>query len=671
MTIEEILQLVKASFPNGLTPLQELVLRSSWEGKTYTSIALEAHYGEERVRKVASSLWQSLSDLWEEPIQKSNFRQLLEPRSLNKRQQQAIVEFNCTATAIPLEFPNGPVSVDSRFYIYRPPIEEIACAQITEPGGAICIKAANKMGKSSLILRVLAHALNVGYQTVSVNFQQADTAIFASIDKLLRWLCANVSRELGISAKLDNYWDKDMGSKISCSIYFQDYLLFELKNPLVLVLNEVDIVLEYPEIARDLFPLLRSWYEQAKSHEIWQKLRLVLVHSSEISIGLRLIDSPFNIGLPIKLLPFTKQQVHVLAQLHGLDWHSGVEVDNLMAMVGGHPYLIRLALYNLVAKGGLEGNLQKLLQQAHSASGIYDAILQQYLLLLRQQPELAAAFYEVITADSAIKLEPNSAQRLQSLGLVHLEGERAVCACELFRLYFLSQLDKSQNTTVTRVEALERENEQLRHRSSFDELTQLATRRYFNTYLLLLWQHYVSESEKGTLNEVAPLSLIICDIDYFKIYNKTYGEAAGDDCLRQIARAIQNVVNELVDNGSNMASKKSDSQNQDVFTTVQMYNRRLPILVARYGGEEFAILARVDAPAGVSIAEKIRNLVKQLAILCDYPGIGGLPANVLTVSIGVASVVPTAQTEAICIVTAAEKALNLAKRRGRDKVVLG
>ncbi len=671
MTIEEVLQLVKASFPNGLTPLQELVLRSSWEGKTYTSIALEAHYGEERVRKVASSLWQSLSDLWEEPIQKSNFRLILEPRVLSKKQQQTIAEFSCAPTSITLEFPNGPVSLDSPFYIYRPPIEEIACAQITESGGAICIKAAKKMGKSSLMLRILAHANDIGYQTVSVDFLQADTAIFVDIDKLLRWLCANVSRELGISALLDNYWDKDMGSKISCSIYFQDYLLASIENPLVLVLNEVDIVLEYPEIAVDFFPLLRSWYEQAKSHDIWQKLRLVLVHSSEIAIGLRLTSSPFNIGLPIKLPPFTKQQVHVLAQLHGLDWHSPVEVDNLMAMVGGHPYLVRLALYYLVGKGGLEGNLQKLLQQAPTESGIYDATLQQYLLLLHQQPELATAFYEVITADAPIKLEPSSAQRLQSLGLVHLEGERARVACELFRLYFLPKLDFSQNATATRVLALERENQQLRYHSSFDELTQLATRRYFNTYLLLEWQRYVKESETGTLSNAPPLSLIICDIDYFKIYNKTYGEAAGDDCLRQIAKVIQNVVKELVDNSSNMTSMASNSQSVDAFTTVNMSNKRLSVLAARYSGEEFAILTRVDAITAVSIAEKIRNLIKELAILCDYPGIGGLPANVLTVSIGVASVVPTAQTEASSIVTAAEKALNLAKRRGRDKVVLG
>jgi hypothetical protein len=147
MTIEEVLLLLKATLPNALTPLQEIVLRSTWDGKTYGSIASEAHYGEERVRKVASHLWQLLSEVWKEPINKSNFRQTLEPRRLNRAQQQLIREFNRTAIAISLEFPNGPVSLDSRFYIPRPPIEQLAYAEIAQPGSVICIKAPKKMGK--------------------------------------------------------------------------------------------------------------------------------------------------------------------------------------------------------------------------------------------------------------------------------------------------------------------------------------------------------------------------------------------------------------------------------------------------------------------------------------------------------------------------------------------
>ncbi|MEJ6480846.1 AAA-like domain-containing protein [Nostoc punctiforme UO1] len=444
MTIDEVVLLLKASQATGLTTLQEIILRSSWEGKTYTNIACEAHYGEERVRKIAAHLWQVMSDFCKEPINKSNFRQTVENHRLSKAHQQLIKEFNKAATAISLEFPSGPVSLNSRFYIPRPPIEEIAYAEIAKSGSLICIQAPKKMGKSSLILQLLARANNQGFRTVTLDFQQADKVIFTSLDKFLRWFCANLSRELQLEPKLNDYWDEDMGSKVSCSIYFQHYLLSALETPLVLVLNEVDWVFEYEEIAGELLPLVRSWYEQAKRVEIWQKLRLILVYSTEILVPIKLTQSPFNIGLPIKLPPFTKEQVQDLALRHGLDW-TNAKVESLMALVGGYPYLVRLAFYHLVGKGGLERDLEKLLQEAPTEAGIYHEYLKQYVLALRDESALQNAFYEVINATNYVKLEPVLAYKLQSMGLINLEGDRSTPACELYRLYFRQYLKTSEH----------------------------------------------------------------------------------------------------------------------------------------------------------------------------------------------------------------------------------
>jgi AAA-like domain len=361
MTIDEVVLLLKASQVNGLTTLQEMVLRSLWEGKTYTNIAIEADYSEEQITKAAYGLWKILSNFWREPINQSNCRCTLEPRHLSKTHQQLIQEFNRAATAISLEFPNKPVSLNSRFYIPRPPVEELVYTKIAEPGSLICIQASKKMGKSSLILRILSRATNQGFYTVSLDLQQADKAVFSSLDKFLRWLCTDVSRELQLEPKLNDYWDDDMGSKVSCSIYFQRYLLSTLTNPLVLVLNEVDCIFEYPEIFEDFLALVHYLQEQSKGLEIWQKLRLVLVSSTEILV-------PFNV--PINLPNFTTEQVQDLAQRHGLDWTDGKDAESLIAMVGGHPYLVRLAFYYLVGKKALTGDLQQLLQQAATAQGI-------------------------------------------------------------------------------------------------------------------------------------------------------------------------------------------------------------------------------------------------------------------------------------------------------------
>ncbi|MBX9257524.1 AAA-like domain-containing protein [Desmonostoc muscorum CCALA 125] len=667
MTIDEVVLLLKASQATGLTTLQEIVLRSSWEGKTYTNIAVEADYAEDRIKKVAVDLWQILSDFYKEPINESNLRQTLENHRLGKAHQQLLREFYQAAAAMSLEFPSGPVSLNSRFYISRPPIEELAYAEMAQPGSVICIKAPKKMGKSSLVLRLLARAKKQGFRTVSLDFQQADKTVFANLDKFLRWFCANVSRELQLEPKLNDYWDEDMGSKISCSIYFQKYLLSALETSLVLVLNEADWLFEYQEIAGELLTLVRSWHEQAKAGEIWQKLRLVLVYSTEIFVPIKLTQSAFNIGLPIKLPAFTKEKVQDLAQRHGLDWTDGKDADSLMAMVGGHPYLLRLALYHLVGKGGLQGNLAQLLQQAPTESGIYHEYLKQYILVLRDEPQLADALYQVIHAKNYVKLEPILADKLQGMGLINLQGDRCTPTCELYRLYFIEHLKNNQELNNNHVERLKQENQKLLILSSLDELTQLVNRRYFQTYLQIEWQSCVRQR--------TPISLILCDIDYFKIYNKTYGIAAGDKCLQEIANTICNCVKCSLGNSTfSYANRSMAYPTTNYFANLpkaDFKDENSEVLVARYGGEEFAIVAKIDVAAAMYVAEYIREQVKALAIQCEYPSIGGLPAAVLTVSLGVASIIPKVETEPANLVNAAEKALNQAKRQGRDRVVLG
>ncbi|OCQ93317.1 hypothetical protein BCD67_03480 [Oscillatoriales cyanobacterium USR001] len=163
-----------------------------------------------------------------------------------------------------IELPGSPISLNSRFYIERPPTEALIYKELSKPGSLIRIRAPRKMGKSSLMLRLLNQADVFGYRTVKIDFQQADAAIYQNIDKFLRWLCTNIARELKLTPNLDNYWDEDMGSKVSCTIYFEGYLLSQIDTPLLLVFNEVNQLFQYPNIAQDFFPLLRFWHEEAR-----------------------------------------------------------------------------------------------------------------------------------------------------------------------------------------------------------------------------------------------------------------------------------------------------------------------------------------------------------------------------------------------------------------------
>lgn len=151
------------------------------------------------------------------------------------------------------KYPSGPEPLNSIFYIPRPPIEELAYQEITQPGCFIRIKAPKEMGKSSLVYRVLAHGQTLSYQTVNLDMNRVDACILTDVDKFLRWFCKSVSVQLNLEPKLDDYWDEEIGSKLSCSIYFQAYLLERLNSPLVLALNEVNRIFEYPETSPRIF----------------------------------------------------------------------------------------------------------------------------------------------------------------------------------------------------------------------------------------------------------------------------------------------------------------------------------------------------------------------------------------------------------------------------------
>jgi hypothetical protein len=436
MTIDEVVQLTRARSPKDLHPIQEILLRQVWEGKTYTSIASASHYGEHYLRNIASSLWQSLSEILQIPISKSNFRFSVESRSLTAEEGELIEKFTRSqCLAKPLEYPGSPVPLDSPFYIHHPLIEELAYQEIAKPGSVLRIKAPRKMGKSSLLLRILDRANSLGYRTVSLDFQQAEEAVLDNFDKFLRWFCANISRQLELPPLLDDYWDEDMGSKVSCTIYLQQYILTEINSPLVLALNEVNRIFEYPKIAREFLPLLRSWHEEAKRIETLGKLRLIVLHSTEIYIPLKLTESPFNVGLPLQLPYFTEEQILALAQRYGLDWRES-DAERLMAMVGGHPYLVRLAFYHLCQKAV---TLDMLLQEAPTIGGIYKDYLRNFWVTLQEEPELAIALKQVVKSERGVELDPIVASKLVSMGLIHIDNNRCTLSCELYRLYFGSQ----------------------------------------------------------------------------------------------------------------------------------------------------------------------------------------------------------------------------------------
>jgi AAA-like domain len=445
MNLDRLLEIVNHQLiKNQNRPLngtEIIILQGIWRYKTYNQIALEADYSPGYFTTVvAPELYQRLSELIGQRVTKKNCQTLLKSYvleqaangdQLGEQNSEAFYE-GINQDSLPC-YPGGSVPLNSPFYLRRASLEEQVYQEISKPGALIRIKAPKEMGKTSLLLRILGYANCQGYHTISLNLEQVEQSVLSNLNLLLRWLCANISRQLQRRPMLDDYWDEDLGSKISATLYLQDYILESIDTPLVLAIDDVHQVFEHPQVAKDFLPLLRSWYEEAKRLPIWQKLRLIVIHSTEIYVPLQLNQSPFNVGLPVHLDDFNLEEVQQLAQRYGLKWVDGSEASLLMSLVGGHPALVSLALYHLSRR---EITLPQLLDTAPTATGIYSHHLQRHWAIFKKQPELAQALDLVLKVKEPVALDPIIAYKLSSMGVIHQSGDKAIASYQLYRNYF-------------------------------------------------------------------------------------------------------------------------------------------------------------------------------------------------------------------------------------------
>lgn len=210
--------------------------------------------------------------------------------------------------------------------------------------------------------------------------------------------------------------------------------------------------------------------------------------------------------------------------------------------------------------------------------------------------------------------------RVKSQLIIYQQKQQLIQQNQLLQ----QEIQERQKVEAALLEA----NQQLQRFAILDGLTGVANRRRFDEYLNLEWQRLAQDK--------LPLSLLLCDVDFFKNYNDTYGHLTGDDCLKKIAKAIQLSVNQP----SN--------------------------LLARYGGEEFAvIIPNTYNPEAINLAEDIRQKVHALKLPHRQSKID----NYVTLSIGVATVIPNLQISPNTLIQVCDEALYTAKSKGRNRTV--
>lgn len=412
-----------------LSDVEAEILKGSWQGWTYDQIADASGYSDSYLRRdVGAKLWRSLSEALGETVSKTSFREALHRQSAKD--------------TAPSNVPAAPQTAQAAGtgYIERAPLESICYDTLLQPGALVRVKSPSLMGKTLMMDRVLAQVDAAGLRTVHLSMKLADRkAHFSDLNRFLRWLCINISRALALPHHINDYWDEEgMGSKVSCSTYIEDYLLSISDAPLVLCLDDVDLLFPYPDIYEDFFGLLRSWYELARTRTrpAWKELRLAIVHSTDVYIPLNINQSPFNVGVPVELPEFTPEQAKRFAAHHQLDT---LNIGILMDMVGGHPYLLQQAFDHL--KGHPDRSLVQLLATAPTESGIYANHLRDCWLSIREHPQLQSILSTVMTASDPVVLDSILAHQLHSMGLIKLQGNLAEPRCQLYRQYFQTRLE--------------------------------------------------------------------------------------------------------------------------------------------------------------------------------------------------------------------------------------
>jgi hypothetical protein len=330
-----------------------------------------------------------------------------------------------------LEDPKGAVPPNSPFYIERD-IDVRCKAQILQPHALIRVKAPRQYGKTSMLQRIAQYAESSGHKVIDINFQEFSESEINNLETLLPFICGFASDALDIPEKIDEYFaPKFRTIKMKCSLYFERYLLKECKDNIILALDEADRLFGYPQVSNEFFGLLRAWHEDSKIKADWGRFKMIITYSTEAQYAItNMHQSPFNVGTQVNLLDFTVNEVSELAQRHGLHFSTN-DVQQLMNEVGGHPYLVRKALYEIVSQ---QLSIHSFIKNAAQDGSYFNDHLNTHLQYLQKNPDKLDALKKILNHQQT--QDHLACEALRAIGLVRGTAPNYHISFKLYDEYF-------------------------------------------------------------------------------------------------------------------------------------------------------------------------------------------------------------------------------------------
>ncbi len=335
-----------------------------------------------------------------------------------------------------LEPVGGAMPLASRFYVERRTDAEFQAA-ITRRDSIVLVKGARQVGKTSLLARSLQQARAAGARVALTDFQLFNAAQLASAESFLLALAKVLAEQLELAVAPAEVWDDELGPSMNFTRYLRRAVLGQTQAQLVWGMDEVDRLFACA-FGNEVFGLFRSWHNARSLDPAgpWPRLTLALAYATEAHLFITDIhQSPFNVGTRLTLEDFTLDQVAELNRRYGAPLNEA-EVERFFGLVGGHPYLVRCGLHELMAQGA---SFEALAAQAAHDEGPFGDHLRRLLFALSQDAALCEVVRGLLQGQPCPTAE--SFYRLRSAGVVVGDAARAARPrCQLYASYLEEHL---------------------------------------------------------------------------------------------------------------------------------------------------------------------------------------------------------------------------------------
>lgn len=329
-----------------------------------------------------------------------------------------------------LESAGGAVPGESKFYVRRQADGEFENA-LDRHESIVLVKGPRQIGKTSLIGRGLRIVDEKGWRYAHTDFQKLSSRQLESDTSFYRVIASTLARQAGFQYDFDTDWIPALGENMNMDDFMTE-LLNDSDLPLVWFIDEADRLFASP-FASDFFGLIRSWHNARATdwRGPWSRLTIVIGYATEAHLFIKdLNQSPFNVGYPIELPSFSKENVVDLNARYGNPIARPEDMDAVYALLGGQPFLTRRAL-DVVAQGKLTAT--RLLSDADKEDGPFGDHLKRLLVSVSQLPHVWEALTQSLASPDLA--ESDGLYRLVAAGILVRNERRYALRYELYRRY--------------------------------------------------------------------------------------------------------------------------------------------------------------------------------------------------------------------------------------------